>query len=266
MVNFNQYRIECKMNVKNYINRINYKGPLTPTFEVLKSLQEAHLLTIPFENLDIHYNNPINLEVSKLYEKVVENKRGGFCYELNGLFNVLLKQLGFNSKMISANVFNANKEEFGQVFDHMAIIVKIDQVEFIVDVGFGEFTFHPLRLEIGAVQIDPRGEFIIENFENENYKISKFKNGTKIPQYIFTNQKRELVDFTEMCLYHQTSENSHFTQKKLISMPIKKGRVTITDNVLKITENEEEVKNVVLGEAEYQEQLLNWFDIEESEI
>ena len=97
-----------------YLNRINYHGSLEPNAETLRDLQVAHLLAVPFENLSIHSGEPIVLEDEALFEKVVQRRRGGFCYELNGLFAWLLRNLGFKVEMLSAGVANP-KESLGQI-------------------------------------------------------------------------------------------------------------------------------------------------------
>ena len=114
------------MNIKAYLERINYHGPLAPTAETLRELQVAHLLAVPFENLSIHAKEPIVLEDQALFTKIVERKRGGFCYEANGLFAALLRELGFDVVMLSAGVANA-EGSFGPDFDHMALMVVLDQ-------------------------------------------------------------------------------------------------------------------------------------------
>jgi N-hydroxyarylamine O-acetyltransferase len=83
------------MEVKKYLERIGYKGSTEPTIGLLSALQKKHLLNIPFENLDIHYKTPIELDIAIIFEKVVIKKRGGFCYELNGIFHELLNSIGF---------------------------------------------------------------------------------------------------------------------------------------------------------------------------
>src|SRR6266404_2344713 len=110
------------MDVHAYLNRINYQGPRTPTAETLRQLQVAHLLTVPFENLSIHGREPIVLEDEALFQKIVNRRRGGFCYEANGLFAALLRALGFEVAMLSAEVANA-AGEFSPPFDHMALMV-----------------------------------------------------------------------------------------------------------------------------------------------
>ena len=98
------------MNLEAYLKRINYSGDLTPSITILKQLQKTHLLNVPFENLDIHYGHPIELDLDKIYHKIVVRKRGGFCYELNGLFQNMLNIIGFDSKIISARVYDNKKE------------------------------------------------------------------------------------------------------------------------------------------------------------
>lgn len=90
------------MNVSAYPQRLNYAGPLEPTAGTLRSLHRAHLLAVPFENLDIHLGRPIVLDEAAFFHKIVERQRGGFCYELNGLFAALLRQLGFDVTLLSA--------------------------------------------------------------------------------------------------------------------------------------------------------------------
>src|SRR5258708_13156169 len=113
------------MDVQDYLNRINYQGPLAPTAETLRQLQVAHLLTVPFENLSIHGREPIVLEDEALFQKIVNRRRGGFCYELNGLFAALLRALGFKVAMLSAQVANA-EGEFSRHFDHMPLMLTLE--------------------------------------------------------------------------------------------------------------------------------------------
>src|SRR5436190_18248372 len=113
------------MDLQKYLNRINYQGALLPSLETLRDLQLAHLFSVPFENLSIHNNEPIVLEDKALFEKIISHKRGGFCYELNGLFAALLGQIGFQVAKLSAAVARPNGE-FGADLDHMTLLVSLD--------------------------------------------------------------------------------------------------------------------------------------------
>lgn len=96
------------LDINKYLNRIHFYNNPRPNEETLKELHRHHLLNVPFENLDIHLNREIQLNIPHLWEKIVEQKRGGICYELNGLFFYLLQQIGFKAQMVSARVFKEN--------------------------------------------------------------------------------------------------------------------------------------------------------------
>lgn len=130
--------------------------------EGLAQLQEAHLLNVPFENLSIHYGQPIDLSVDKLYQKVVLQKRGGFCYELNTLFSQLLNSLGFKTQLVSGRVYSNDKEAYGPEFDHLTILVHLPDKSYITDVGFGEFAFEPVSFELNKIHELSSGFYQIE--------------------------------------------------------------------------------------------------------
>ena len=247
------------MNTKQYLERINYLDPVHPTLEVLTRLQVSHLMNVPFENLDIH--NSVKINLANLFDKIVTRRRGGFCYELNGLFYELLNEIGFTVKMVSARVYDG-KEDYSPEFDHMALIVEIKKDKFLVDVGFGEFSFYPIKIELNMDADDPRGTFRIETF-NENYKVVKKTNsdGKLIPEYLFSETKRQMDEFQERCTYHQTDPASHFMQKRLCSLPTKNGRITLTNDILKTTNNGEIVEKKLLSEQEVQQALWNYFNV-----
>src|SRR6266511_6128170 len=132
------------MKVQTYLERINYDGPVEPSAETLRWLQVAHLLAVPFENLSIHAHEPIVPDDHALFRKIVSRRRGGFCYELNGLFAALLRAIGFEVVILSAQVANADGQ-FSPDFDHMALLVTVDE-PWLVDVGFGDSFVEPLSL------------------------------------------------------------------------------------------------------------------------
>ena len=253
------FQLSNTLDVTRYLERFHYTGDLNPTREVLSELQSSHLLNVPFENLDIHNHIKINLTDS--YNKIVNRRRGGFCYELNGLFYRLLKELGFRVKLVSARVFDSAKG-YGPEFDHMAIIATIQRRDYLADVGFGEFTLEPLKLELDNEQADPRGVFRIETYDAQ-YKVVKKRNDRSefIPEYLFSEKERLPEDFIEMCNYHQTSKDSHFTQKRICSLPTAEGRITLTGNILKITSGKSITERELKTEVEVAQVLKDYFKI-----
>jgi N-hydroxyarylamine O-acetyltransferase len=224
------------MNVKAYLKRINYIGSLVPNEETLKRLQMAHLRTVPFENLSIHSGQPIILKDDALFEKIVTQRRGGFCYELNGLFSALLRELGFDVAMLSAQVAK-DKGGFGPNFDHMTLMVSLEK-RWLVDVGFGDTFREPLRLNSREVQGQGRRAYQIIEDDTHLVLIERKQGQEWQPQYRFTLQPYQYADFEEICLYHQTSPRSHFTQKRICSMATLAGRITLEEKRLIVTIND----------------------------
>ncbi|MFN2499524.1 MAG: arylamine N-acetyltransferase [Pyrinomonadaceae bacterium] len=215
------------MDIKAYLERINYSGSLAPTAATLRALQVAHLLTVPFENLSIHAGQAILLEDDALFTKIVTNRRGGFCYEANGLFAALLRALGFDVAMLSAQVANA-AGEYGPAFDHMTLMVPLEQ-RWLADVGFGDSFREPLLLdEQGDQQQGNRGYRIIQDGKHRILLQREAGEEWKA-QYRFTLQPHAYTDYAEMCHYHQTSPESHFTRGRICSRATEDGRITLSD-------------------------------------
>lgn len=218
------------LNIKAYLERINYHGSLLPTAETLRELQVAHLLAVPFENLSIHAQEPIVLEDGALFTKIVENRRGGFCYEANGLFAALLRALGFEVAMLSAEVANA-AGEFGPEFDHLALMVSTtgssDQ-RWLVDVGFGDSFLEPLLLDERSEQVQISRAYRLLTDESQLRLMQRDAGDEWKPLYRFTLQAYTYADYAEMCRYHQTSPDSHFTRSRLCSRATEDGRITLS--------------------------------------
>jgi len=250
-----------EIDLNRYLSRLNLIKSQSDDLDTLTLLQKHHLLNIPFENLDIHSGIPIIMNVDNFYKKIIINNRGGFCYELNGLFNELLKAVGYKTYLVSARVFDT-AEKYGDEFDHLAIIVLLNNEKWLTDVGFGEFAFSPLKIDTGIEQKDKRGIFRINQFDEEYYIVQKqIPSGWK-NEYLFSMIPRNISEFSEKCYYHQTSPDSHFTQKKLCSIPTPTGRITLTDKSLKITNNESVEEIEIKNDEQFYQLLKEYFDIE----
>ncbi len=230
--NFNWKQKIPKIDVERYLRRTGYEALSLPTLDYLKKLHKNHLLSIPFENLDIHWQREIILDVDKIYEKIVLSRRGGFCYELNGLFYVLLLNLGFSCRLISCRVINDKGEESGD-YDHMAIIVDIDGVLYLVDVGFGELFLEPKKILTDHVQVDYNKYFKFSLDGNDEYTLHSSSDSSLFKkEYIFSTQTKQFIEFMPRCTWQQTSEDSHFTQNKICSIATLEGRISLTSDKL----------------------------------
>ena len=249
------------MDITAYLDRINYHGPITPTAETLRELHAAHLLTVPFENLSIHAKEPIALEDNALFEKIVRRRRGGFCYEANGLFAALLRALGYDVKMLSARVADA-KGEFGPDFDHMALMVTINE-RWLVDVGFGDLFLEPLLIDKRDEQRQGESAYRIDS--DRTYltlmRRDDGADGEWKTQYRFTLRPYQYSDYEEMCLYHQTSPLSHFTRGRICSIATPDGRVTLSEMRLITTRSGERQERALTDEEEYAAMLREYFGV-----
>jgi Arylamine N-acetyltransferase len=246
------------VNVTAYLERINYRGSLIPSPETLRDLQVAHLLNVPFENLSIHAQQPIVLNNEALFSKIVERRRGGFCYELNGLFASLLRELGFFVGMLSAEVAN-DSGAFSQPFDHMTLLVKLEE-RWLVDVGFGDSFLEPLKIDALSEQVQGEEAFRIVPDGDYLLLLRKRAEGWK-PEYRFTLQPYQYNDFEGMCRYHQTSPQSHFTQKRVCSQATITGRITLSDMRFIVTTNGVREESTLASTKEFDELLYDKFGI-----
>jgi N-hydroxyarylamine O-acetyltransferase len=183
-----------------YLDRIGYAGPQQPTPETLRELHRAHLFTVPFENLDIALGRKIVCKEDTFLRKIVEKRRGGFCYELNGAFAALLRGLGFQVTLLSARVTGEAGSESPE-FDHLTLQVDLDE-PWLADVGFGDSFLDPLRLKVGEEQAQDGRRFRIVE-QNVSLHVERTElDRTWKRQYSFTLATRRLEEFAAMCHYH----------------------------------------------------------------
>lgn len=216
---------------------------------------------IPFENLDVMNKKHIHLVFEELFEKIILNNRGGFCFELNGLFYNLLNSLGFSVYMIEAAVYIPSLSEFRYMGEHMALIVTIENELFLVDVGFGDSFRNPISLK-KRNESDISGKYRITKYDTHHYRIynknklfEKFEylileqntTGKWIPQYKFHYLRNlKLEEFQENCNWIESSSESGFTKRRVWTIATKRGRISLSEQNFTITEN------LIKSKKEYQ--------------
>ena len=211
-----------------YLDRVGVTAPAVGDAAGLRTLHRAHQLTVPFENLSIHLAEPISLDEPDLIDKIVRRRRGGFCYELNGTFALLLEALGAQVSRVGARVYG--EARLSPPFDHLALIVRPADGTgpWLADVGFGSHSDYPLLLDTRDDQDDPAGRFRLADAEEGD--IDVLKDGK--PQYRLETRERSLADCVPTCWWQQTSPLSHFTQSTICSRLTPDGRVSISGRML----------------------------------
>ncbi|MEU8927122.1 arylamine N-acetyltransferase [Kitasatospora sp. NPDC048545] len=206
-----------------YLERIGVPDPGEPSARELARLQQAHLRAVPFENLSIHLGEPVVLDPAALVAKLVDRRRGGFCYELNGAFAELLRSLGYRVSLLAGRVFDGERP--GPPFDHLALRVDLDE-PWLADVGFGRFSRLPLRLDERGPQSDPHGTFTVVPY-GAHGELDVRMDGA--PQYRLDPRPYPLADFAPTCWWQSTSPDSHFTRSTTCSVLTEDGgRTTLS--------------------------------------
>jgi N-hydroxyarylamine O-acetyltransferase len=270
------------MDLNAYLRRIGYRGALAPT-AALRDLHRAHLLAVPFENLDIQLGRPISLDRAALFDKIVLQRRGGFCYELNGLFAALLRELGFAVTLLSAGVAR-DDGSFGPDFDHLTLLVEGSGLgaqasemaepsvlttdpqprtpaRWLADVGFGDSFREPLAFVEGIEQVQDSRAYRIDR-QGEQLTLMQRDDAGWQPQYRFTLQPHEHAEYANMCQYHQTSPESSFTRKRVCTLATPEGRVTLSDRQLIVTTRGRRTEHVLPDEVAFHGALREHFGID----
>jgi N-hydroxyarylamine O-acetyltransferase len=211
-----------------YLERIEAERPQVLDETALAGLHRAHLMTVPFENLSIHLGQAISLAYGDLGSKIVTGRRGGFCYELNGAFALLLEALGADVVRVAARVYGDGR--LGPPFDHLALVVRLpsDRDLWLADVGFGSHSTYPLRYDSRHEQHDPGGQFVLADTSDGDVDV--LRDGH--PQYRIETRGRSLADFAPTCWWQQTAPESHFTQNTICSRLTTDGRITLSGRTL----------------------------------
>ena len=249
------------MDVETYLTRLQYFKPVKPDVQTLQGLHLAHMQNVPFENLDIGLKRPIRLTEQALWEKIIVQNRGGFCYELNGLFAWLLKQIGFDVTYLNARVYNRHGE-LGIDFDHLALLVQIPHQadRWLADVGFGDSFNLPLNFEEHGEQVQGLRTYRLEQSSAGCITWQKNYDGSWERQYFFDLQPRKFPgDYEPACLYHQSSPDSSFTRASIISRATPEGRVSLEDGRLILTTNGQRSVRPLQERQEYQALLKEYF-------
>lgn len=251
------------MDIKSYHERIGYTGSMKPTYETLIALMRAHLLTVPFENLDIYRNIPIYIDPQAQFDKVVRKRRGGFCYELNSLFYQMLHAMGFETIMVSARIYNYERGVFGPEYDHLTILVHVNKILYLVDVGYGDFAMGPLELDFQIDQEDAGGStYRMRTHDMNDMLVCRIENHTAKPLFVFTDQPCRLREFEGMCKFHQTDAASRFMKNRLVTMATEKGRKTLSGNTFTMIHGDTDIEVEIDNEEDIKILLKQEFGID----
>ena len=227
----------------------------------LKGLHFAHVHNVPFENLDIHLGQPLSLQPSDLFTKLVTRKRGGYCYEVNSFFTMALRAFGFQVQGLLARVLYTFSDFRPR--SHQLLLVTVDNESWIADVGFGSCCLRePLRLTPGVVFEQGPDSFRLRGELGPAYILEAFLAGRWQDLYAFTLEPFELVDYEPFNYWNSTSPHVRWTQQKICTIPTQDGRVVAVDREFKIHTRGNTQTILAKSHEEYLQLLRNYFGLE----
>ena len=195
------------MNIKEYLDRVDLRDVPPPTLDGLKTVHAAHLLAIPYENLDVQLGRPVSLEPAAIYDKLVRRRRGGWCYEMNGLLGWALGELGFRVTRATGAVMREMGGE-QSVANHLVLRVDLDEGPYLADVGFGDGPLEPIRLVEGDFAC--RGfRYGLSRVDGDWWRLRNQPNGGA-PSFDFNLAPADEARFAARCRELQTAPDSHF--------------------------------------------------------
>ena len=246
------------MDVDAYLALLGMEFQISPDLETLERLQRAHLTVVPFENLDVYARRGVRTDDFWSVTKVVETRRGGWCFELNGAFAALLAELGYEVTRHAATVLFSQSTS---IPTHLALKIELDR-PYLVDVGFGDSFIRPLPLDSEGPHDGGSGQFGFR-FEDDLTTLVAFgENGVAEPQYRFDMTPRRTADFDEVSLLLQTQPGLQWTKTRFATRLLDGGpdRVTLLEGRLKHRHDGTWTETPV-DDAEWDDMLEEWFGL-----
>ncbi len=194
------------MRLQAYLDRIGYAGPVQPDLATLRAIHRAHVESIPYENLDVQFGVKVSRAVPAIFDKIVGRRRGGWCYEMNGLLSWALEVIGFSVKRLAGGV---RREAVGDqaVGNHLVLLVDLGET-WLADAGFGNGLIEPIRLREGAFRVGPLN-CCLERIEGGWYRY--FDDAiTGGPSFDFHEDVSDEALLEARCRFLQSDPNSAF--------------------------------------------------------
>jgi N-hydroxyarylamine O-acetyltransferase len=212
--NADEWEIE-RLDVDAYLRRIGHGGDTSPTGETLAALHRAHLATIPFENLDVVLGRGIAVDLDSVQAKLVERRRGGYCYEHGVLFSAVLERLGFSVQRMLARV-GGEELERPRAPTHMTLRVDLGGEPWLADVGFGSGLLEPLPFDTGRPHTQGAWTFELAATGPGSWALRERQGGEWVTRYGFAEQRLHASDVMMANHFTSTFERSPFVGRLVV--------------------------------------------------
>lgn len=213
----------------SYLARIGWSGPVAADLSTLFALHRAHVLAIPFETIDVQLGKPPGLDRQAIFAKLVGARRGGWCYEQNGLFGEMLETIGFPVTRLSAGVMRAARGD-AFVGTHLCLKVRADGDDWLCDVGFGSSQLEPLPLREHAWRQPPFGGRL-HRLADGMWQLA-IEEGPNPLSYDFADAPANEADFARLCAWQGSDPDSLFVQTLAVQRRTADGHLMLRGKVL----------------------------------
>lgn len=248
------------MELEAYFDRIGWSGARTPDLATLQSLMRAHGRTVPFENLDVQLGNRTDTAIPAIYDKIVGRRRGGWCYEQNGLFGWALGELGFDVRRITCGVLRVAMGD-GAVGNHLALVVTIEGQPWLVDVGFGGSLAEPIPLAEGTHDHAPYG--IALTLQDDGYwRFNEWVEPGKEFSFDFRDAPSDEALMAAKCQWLQTDAESVFVQNLVVQQRQGDAHLSLRGRVLSRRDAAGETRRLIGSGDELAETIARDFGME----
>lgn len=230
-----------------YLERVGWTAPVVPDLATLSALQRAHVEAIPFENLDVQFGRPPGRDPEAIFAKLVNARRGGWCYEMNGLFGRMLEEIGFAVTPLSAGVMRQVRGDFA-LGSHLCLMVSLDR-DYLVDVGFGATLPEPMPIAEGSLGHPPL-LCSLERTADDYWRFGEHVAASDEPfTFDFRAERADEAQLDRMCGWLGSDAESPFVQNLIVQRRDGDRRLTLRGRVLSVLGESGEDKRV-LGDAD----------------
>lgn len=249
------------MNLADYLTRIDYQGPIRPDLDCLNAIHQQHLLNIPYENVDVQLRRPLDMDLERIFEKIVHRRRGGWCYEMNGLLAWALREIGFDVMRLTGGV--ARREQGDEVLgNHLVLNVNLEE-PYVADVGLGNGLIEPIPLRSGSFRQGHR-EFRLELLDDEIWRFHNFPGAIPLDfDFIFAPADEALLART--CESLQSDPASLFRQNLICQRLDRDGVYLLLGRVLIFFSESGQTKTILNSAQELSDSLLNVFGLSDAD-
>lgn len=250
------------MEIEAYLERIGAERPTAPSLEALSTLHQKHMYAVPFENVDMYRGVPMAMDEARFLDKVIRQRRGGICLEVNTTFAWLLRNLGYRVSIVSGEVANG-PGSFGKAGHHLLLLVELgpDEPPRVVNVGYGNGSLYPLPLVADAITHDRQFQYRMVN-TGDYWLVQWAPAGSDAfeSQYRFTTTPRRIADFEEALVWCQTSPDSVW-RKLNCARATPEGRIQLFGNRLIVSQGGKKTETWIRGEAAVNQALRRHFGL-----